>query len=79
MIASEETWLSCETEEDARIIANAPRLEFETLSGSRSGEEFAAELEETARVFEEYHMGFGARFLRRRAKEAQQNPPRTRT
>jgi len=70
LIVPENSWLPCENEQDARAIAAAPVLEYEALERQRSGPAFANELETTATAFEKYRMGFGARFLRRRAEEA---------
>ncbi|HUG94399.1 MAG TPA: hypothetical protein VML55_26445, partial [Planctomycetaceae bacterium] len=65
----DDVWLTCESEEDAQAIALAPALKHEALERLKSGDDFAAELERTAAVMEKYHMGFGSRFLRRRAQE----------
>ena len=59
----DDTWLTCESEEEARTIAAAPVLEYESLAGLRTGPEFAAELESTAEAMHKYHLGFGSRFL----------------
>lgn len=65
----DDVWLTCDSEEDARAIAAARVLEYEALAQLRTGPQFAAELERTADVMERYRMGFGSRFLRRRAQE----------
>jgi hypothetical protein len=69
LIADENMWLSCASETDARIIARARILEYESLEGTRSGDAFAAELDELASTLEKYRMGFGSRYFRRRATE----------
>lgn len=73
LIATENMWLPCETERDARTIARAPVLEYESLEGTRTGAAFGAELEELADMLAKYCIGFGSRFFRRRAEEARRN------
>ncbi len=68
LVVFRNMWLDTETESDARDIAAAPVLEYETEH--RTGAEFAVELDRTAEALEKYRMGFGARFFRRRAEEA---------
>ena len=68
----DDVWLTCDSEDDARTIAKARVLEEESLGRLNSGEQFAAELEKTADAMERYRMGFGSRFLRRRAEEVRQ-------
>ena len=70
LIAPADMWLTCETEEDARAVAAAPVLEYASLHGHGTGDEFAAELERTADALDKYRMQFGSRFFRRRAEEA---------
>jgi len=65
----DDLWLKCDSEDDARAIAAARVLEHEALARLRADPQFAAELEKTADVMEKHRMGFGARFLRRRAQE----------
>lgn len=67
LIANPDVWLSCDSEEDAQVIAAARVLKHQALAGLRSGPEFVAELERTADTLEKYRMNFGSRFLRRRA------------
>lgn len=69
LIASEDIWVQCETEKDARILSRAPKLELDALERARSGLEFAAELDALADVLERCQIGFGSRFFRRRAAE----------
>lgn len=69
LIATENTWLPCHTEHDARVIASAPVLEYESLEKTRSGNTFAANLEELAHMLHKHDMGFGSRFFGRRAEE----------
>ena len=73
LIATDNTWLSCETERDARIIANGPMLKYESLERTRPGPEFARELDEIADTLTKYGIGFGSRFFRRRATEARRS------
>ena len=73
LIANETTWLSCDKERDARIIARGPVLEYESLEDTRTGTAFAAELEELAATYERYRIFTGSRFFRRRANEARRN------
>ena len=70
LIVPEDTWLQCHSKEEARAIAAAPVLEFESLEGHCRGEAFASELEKTAAALEKHRIGFGSRFFRRRAEEA---------
>ncbi len=70
LIVPEDHWLDCENEADARAIAQAPVLEYESLEELRSGEQFARELEATAEALAKYRIGFGSRFFRRRANAA---------
>jgi len=67
LIADRDTWLPCETEHDARIVARAPVLEYESVERTRTGPVIAAELEQVADALAKHGMGFGARFLHRRA------------
>lgn len=69
---TDDLWLSCDSEDDARAIAAARVLEDEALSRLKTGPQFAAEVEKTADVMEKYRMGFGSRFLRQRAEELRQ-------
>ncbi len=69
LIATENTWLSCETEEDARIIAKGAVLEYESLERTRSGPAFADELERQADTYKKYNLLTGSRFFGRRAEE----------
>lgn len=68
----DDVWLTCESEEEARTIAAAPVLEYQALARLKSGPQFAVELEKTADAMQKYRMGFGSRFLRRRAEEVRQ-------
>lgn len=70
LIVPEDMWLPCQTEQDARAIAAASLLEDDSLSGRRTGKEFASELDETANALEKYGISFGSRSFRRRAAEA---------
>jgi hypothetical protein len=70
LIATENTWFSCETERDARVIARSPVLEYESLEGARTGPECAGELDELADTLTKYGIGFGSRFFRQSATEA---------
>ena len=70
LIASDDQWLPCHSEDDARLIAALPVYEYESLERTRSGPEFADELDRLANVLEKYEIGFGSRFFRRRAEEA---------
>lgn len=70
LIVTNDRWLPCESEDDARVIANAPVYEYESLERIRSGSQFAIELDRLADVLEKYRIGFGSRFFRRRAEEA---------
>jgi len=62
-------WLRCDSEEDARTLADAPILEYGALAGTKSGCGFASELERAADVLELYGMRFGSRFFRYRAQK----------
>ena len=70
LIVSNDRWLPCDSEDDARVIAAAPVYEYESLERTRSGSQFANELDRLADVLENYRIGFGSRFFRRRAEEA---------
>ncbi len=69
LIAQEDLWVPCDSEDDARTIALAPVLEYESLERDRSGVSFAEELERTADILEKYGIRFGSRFFRRRGQE----------
>jgi hypothetical protein len=60
-----DQWLTCDSEEDARAIASTPVLEDEALDRLKSGPQFRSELEKTADVLEKYRLGPKSRFLRR--------------
>jgi hypothetical protein len=70
LISTENTWLSCETERDARIVARGLVLKYEALERTRTGAEFAAELDELADTLKKYRIDLGSRFFRRRADRA---------
>lgn len=58
----EARWEACDSESEARIISNAPVLNFRFHSHSDIADEpFADELEKTAHVFEKHKMNSGAR------------------
>jgi hypothetical protein len=61
---SDDLWLSCESEKDAKIIAAAPLLQDEVLGRLCPGETLVAELKTTSDTMSKYRMGFGSRFLR---------------
>jgi hypothetical protein len=67
---SDEVWLECDSEEDARTIASAPVLQYEAVERLKSGERFEAELKKTADAFQKYRLGFGSRFFTWAADEA---------
>lgn len=69
LIAAENFWLTCESEADARVVAQAPVLQYEVLNELRSGAEFAEELARTADVLAKYRIGSASRFFRRQAEE----------
>lgn len=73
LIAGKDTWLPCEREQDARVIARGPVLEYESLERTRTGAAFADELDELADTLERYLMGFGSRYFRWCAEEARRN------
>lgn len=73
LIASENNWLPCQSEDDARVIASGGQLEYDALECTRRGREFADQLQKLADTLEKYHVGVGARFFARRAGEAR-NP-----
>jgi len=68
-LVERDKWLTCECEDDARAISNAPVLKYDALAGGRSGRAFADELERTAKALGKYHLGPGSRFFTRRAEE----------
>jgi hypothetical protein len=68
-------WLDCDSEEDARAIAAAPVLERQVLAEAESGAQFAAELRHTAEVMARYRLGFGSRFFRWGAEQAEEVRP----
>ena len=73
LLIPEDKWLSCEGEQEAKIIASAPVLNYERLVENRSGVEFAERLGEVSRALEAHHIGFGSRFFARRAEEARES------
>ncbi len=73
LIATENTWLSCETEHDARVIANARVLEYESEERMGTGPRLASELEKLADMLTKYRIGFGSRHFRRLAEKARGN------
>jgi hypothetical protein len=70
LIIAKDRWLPCYSEDDARIVAAVPVYEYESLERTRSGLEFANELDRLADLLDKYNFGFGSRFFRRRAQEA---------
>lgn len=68
----DDTWLDCESKEDAKTIAAAPVLQDEALDRIHSSEQFTAELEKTADIMQKYRLGFGSRFLRGLAHDIRQ-------
>ncbi len=69
LFTAENAWLPCESLEDARLIAAAPALHYDSMVGSRAGNAFADELERTADALDKYNIKSGARIFRRRATE----------
>ncbi len=69
LIVPKNKWLSCLSEADARAIAAAPKLKYESINGVRDDPAFADELEKSAEVLAKYNIGFEARFLKLRADE----------
>jgi len=65
------TWLPTETEEDARIIARGPVLNYQSVKKRRTGREFAAELRELAATLAKYSIGAGSRYFQERADDAE--------
>jgi len=63
-----DNWITCETEEDAKIISNAPIVLAKSHVATRPDELLAADLEKTAEKLEQYRIGFGSRYLRRQAQ-----------
>ena len=61
-------WITCHTEEDARIISNAPVVLEKSWRVEIPDEALAAELEEVSKKLQDYRIGFGARFLQHRAE-----------
>jgi hypothetical protein len=72
---ADDVWLDCASEDDARTIAGAPVLEHQVLARAESGPEFADELRKTADVMARYRLGFGSRFLRWGAEQAEEVRP----
>jgi hypothetical protein len=70
LLIPENTWLECQNEDDARVIAQAPVLEYQSLAGLRAGEQFAQELEAVSEALSRYRIGFGSRFFGRAAEYA---------
>jgi hypothetical protein len=69
LVVPEGRWVSCASEEEARLLAKAPVLKSETLERLRAGTGFAGELERLAEVLAGHGMGVASRFFRRRAAE----------
>lgn len=63
-------WITCETEEDARIFSNGPIVLEESFRTTFPDKALAARLEKTAEILEQYKIGFTSRYLRNRAKLA---------
>ncbi|MBL7152683.1 MAG: hypothetical protein ISS79_03135 [Phycisphaerae bacterium] len=63
-----DNWITCETEEDAKVISNAPIVLHKSYEAIRPDESLAAELEKTAEKLEQYTISFGSRFFGRRAE-----------
>lgn len=68
----DDLWLNCDSEEDARAVADARVLEEEAWRQIKTGPQFAAELEKAAVAMEKYHMGFGYVDLRELAERIAQ-------
>ena len=66
-------WVACADESEARLIATAPQARFDALTGARSGEAFAAELEALAGALIRCRMSTAARFFRQQARVAREN------
>jgi len=63
-------WIRCHTEQDARILSNAPVVLEQSYTSVFPDEALAVRLEETAQILEDYKIGFESRFFRSRAKRA---------
>lgn len=61
-------WVRCHTEEDARMLSNAPIVLDRSYRTQFPDNALATELEETAAILEEYTIGWGSRFMRWRAQ-----------
>jgi len=68
----DDLWLTCDSKEDAQRIAKAPVLYSHAVGRVEANEPFAIELETTANAMAKYRLGFGSRFLKRRAEEIRQ-------
>ena len=63
-------WVRCETEEDAKILSNAPVIEASWLKTRSHNKALAARLENTAEKMDQYDMRTSDRRFRRWAKLA---------
>ena len=70
LIAENDVWLNCNSEEEALALALARVVEWEGLGQCRSGAELAAECDRTADAMEQHRFGFGTRTFRWLAEEA---------
>lgn len=63
-------WIKCETEEDAKILSNAPIVREASYKTTFPNKTLAARLEKTAEKMEQYNMLSTSRLFRKRAKLA---------
>ena len=65
-------WITCYNEEDATILSNAPVLLGQSWSNSPT-EALAIKLEKTAKILEDYKIGFTSRYFRARAQSVRKS------
>ena len=72
LIVDRNSWLTCDNEQDARILSRAPVLMYESPDEeTRKGSSLAEELEQTTRTLQKYELADCRlyRSLLRRSKE----------
>jgi len=70
-------WLSCTSENDARLIALAVVYEHDFIYEVRNDLDFASELDQLADLFKTYRMGVGEGWLRVSATQIRDKHPNT--
>ena len=77
LIVPDDHWLSCDSEEDARLISRGRVCEHDFIYEIRKDLNFADELEQLANLFKKYQMGVGEGWFRVSSNQIRAKHPNT--